>query len=543
MMHFFTPRFQLSLHKIRQAASWNDFRHAFRPGYRRSTLGLVAILSALMTGTFLAFFIYHEYSTAKDDLARNGEVLAKLLATTLQAPMYIDDKEAVRSLVVAGVRNKGVSCIKILRPDGSEYVSIKLTTYNEGAVAAGADIVIDQSLSPYAAIAGVDPGSAIIGKVVVLMDYNARKRESLQVALHILGVGLLLWLLATYLGYLLMRRLTSSFDQLVEGMAAIERGDSSQIEADFHDHELTYLSGAINGMSDTLHAREAENLALQQELLSQMESRVAHAEETMHTKLTEANKLSSLGTMASYMAHEINNPVGTMILNLDLLKDAFEDSREIYAGHYRTHGEFTLGGLDYQEYDETMPYLIDEMRNGAQRIKRIVEDLKRFAKNESAEMKDNININSIVMSAIRLTSRKVRSSTDNLELTLIDPIPQVRGNPQQLEQVLINLIINACQALPDMSKKIAVSTFNDQPARQVVVTVKDEGEGIAAALIPHLTDPFFTTKRERGGTGVGLAITSKIIKEHGGSIKFESDIGKGMVVMISLPFQETTSNA
>lgn len=542
MLQILTPRFRLSLRKFRQAASWSDFRQVFRPGYRRSTLGLVALLSALMTSTFLAFFIYHEYSSAEYDLSRNGDLIAKLLATTLQAPVYIDDKEAVRNYIVAVAHNKGVSRVKVLKYDGTEYLSVSLLPYNKVSVSAIANIIIDQSLSPEAAIAGVDPGMTVIGKVVVFMDYDVRKRESFQIATHILGVGIFLWMLATYLGYLLMRRLTSSFDSLVEGMAAIERGDSRQIEADFHDHEVTFLAGAINGMSETLHAREAENLALQQELLRQMESRVVHAEDTMHAKLTEANKLSSLGTMASYMAHEINNPVGTLILNLDLLKDVFEDSHEIYAEYYRTHGDFTLGGLDYHEYDETMPYLIDEMRNGTQKIKRIVEDLKRFAKNESAEMKDNINVNNIIMSAIRLTSRKVRSSTDNLELTLIDPIPPVRGNAQQLEQVLINLIINACQALPDMSRRIALSTFNDQEARQVVVTVKDEGEGIAAALIPHLTDPFFTTKRERGGTGVGLAITSKIIKEHGGSIKFESDIGKGMMVTISLPVQETSSN-
>lgn len=543
MLQILTPRFRLSLRKFRQAASWSDFRQVFRPGYRRSTLGLVAILSALMTGAFLSFFIYHEFSSAEYELSRNGDVIAKLLATTLQTPVYIGDKEAVRNHIVTVAHNKGVSCIKVLKPDGTEYLSVRLPPYNEVSVAATANIVIDQSLSPEAAVAGVDPGTTTIGKVVVLMDYDVRKRECLQAAVQIIGAGLLLWMLATYLGYLLMRRLTSSLDQLVEGMAAIERGDSTQIEADYHDHEVSYLAGAINGMSETLHAREAENLALQQELLSQMELRAVNAEETMHAKLTEANKLSSLGTMASYMAHEINNPVGTMILNLDLLKDAFEDSREIYAEHYRTHGDFTLGGLDYHEYDEAMPYLIDEMRNGAQRIRRIVEDLKRFAKNGSAEMQGNLNINSIIMTAVRLTSRKVRSSTDNLELTLIDPLPPVRGNAQQLEQVLINLIINACQALPDMSKKIALSSFNDQQARQVVVTVEDEGEGIAAALIPHLTDPFFTTKRERGGTGVGLAITSKIIKEHGGSIKFESDVGKGMKVSISLPAQETSPDA
>lgn len=182
-----------------------------------------------------------------------------------------------------------------------------------------------------------------------------------------------------------------------------------------------------------------------------------------------------------------------------------------------------------------MPFIIEEMCNGTQKIKRIVDDLRRFVTNESADMSEMIDINEVVTTSLRLTSRKIQSSTDHLEINLTYPLPFVQGNINQMEQVLTNLILNACQALPDPNRKILISTSLDQQRRDIVIEVEDEGEGVAAASIPHLTDPFFTTKREQGGTGIGLSLSSKVLKDHGGTINFKSDVGQGMVVRITLP--------
>lgn len=520
-------------------ASWRDISQVVNPGYRRSTLALVALLSALLTGSFLIFFILHNLSKSKDELNSRGEIIARLLVNTVQTPVYAGNKEEVRHQILSFAHTKDLVGITVFTPNGSEYVAEQFIPLKKpDVIAVYADITLDQSLSPDAAIAGIDPGEIPIGKILVLMDYGARKRESMHAAVGILGAGTLVWFVITYLGYLLMRRLTSSLDQLVEGMANIEQGEATQIEVDYKDEEIVYLVGAINRMSDTLIEREADNISLQQQLLRELESRAAYAEETMHAKLAEANRLSSLGTMASYMAHEINNPVGTMIINLDLIKDVFDDSQDIYAEYQKTNGDFMLGGLDYNDFGNTMPYIVEEMQNGAQRIRKIVEDLKRFAKKETAEIQENTDLNKVVMSAIRLTTRSIRSSTNSFEVDLSDPLPPIRGNTIQLEQVMVNLIINACQALPDMDRKLLIRSFENIEEKKNVLIVKDEGTGIDASLLPRLTDPFFTTKTNQGGSGIGLAITSKIIEEHEGNIKFESAPGEGMTVTISFPINE-----
>ncbi|MCU0290151.1 MAG: HAMP domain-containing histidine kinase, partial [Acidobacteria bacterium] len=111
----------------------------------------------------------------------------------------------------------------------------------------------------------------------------------------------------------------------------------------------------------------------------------------------------------------------------------------------------------------------------------------------------------------------------------------VCGNYQRLEQVFINLIQNACQALPDDSRGIYISSSFDDNKNEIIVQVKDEGVGIDAKHMKYITDPFFTTRIENGGTGLGLSISMKIVTDHGGSMKFESKVGVGTTVFVHLP--------
>jgi signal transduction histidine kinase len=119
----------------------------------------------------------------------------------------------------------------------------------------------------------------------------------------------------------------------------------------------------------------------------------------------------------------------------------------------------------------------------------------------------------------------------------------VRGNFQKLEQVTINLIQNACQALTDQRQAIRVSTHHDAASNCIVITVWDEGAGIAPENLSQVQDPFFTTRHESGGTGLGLSISSRIVEEHGGTMNFESEVGMGTRVRVSLPVMPAPSRA
>ena len=111
----------------------------------------------------------------------------------------------------------------------------------------------------------------------------------------------------------------------------------------------------------------------------------------------------------------------------------------------------------------------------------------------------------------------------------------MRGNAQRIEQVVVNLLLNACEALPDPERAVRVATEHDRDAGVVRIAVRDEGVGIPPEHLARLTDPFFTTKRDQGGTGLGLSVSAAIVKEHGGTLEFRSPPGAGTTVVLSLP--------
>jgi polar amino acid transport system substrate-binding protein len=252
-------------------------------------------------------------------------------------------------------------------------------------------------------------------------------------------------------------------------------------------------------------------------------------------QLIQADKMTSLGILVSGVAHEVNNPTGLILLNVPLLQKAYGDAEPVLEAHYEKHGDFRLGWLHYSRMREEIPKMLNEMHDGAKRIKRIVEDLKDFARRDDADLSGAVDLNAVVSAAIRLVDNSIKKATDSFSVFYEEELPRVRGNAQRIEQVVVNLILNACQALPDKEKGIFIRTFADAAQGAVIVEVRDEGGGIAPEHLPHLTDPFFTTRREEGGTGLGLSVSAGIVKEHGGSLRFDSSPGAGVTVTLALP--------
>jgi len=252
-------------------------------------------------------------------------------------------------------------------------------------------------------------------------------------------------------------------------------------------------------------------------------------------KLIQADKMASLGILVAGVAHEINNPNGLILLNMPIIREVYQDAEEILETRYHEQGDFTLGGLPYSRMRNEVPHLLEEMQEGANRIKRIVEELKDFARQDTAAASDPVDFNGIVQAAVRLVDSSIRAATNRFEASYAPDLPMIPGNAQRIEQVVVNLLLNACQALPDTERRIALATFHDPGAGTVVLRLSDQGTGINPEHIPHLTDPFFTTKRETGGTGLGLSVSASIVKEHDGTLEFESAPGTGTTVTLTLP--------
>ena len=252
-------------------------------------------------------------------------------------------------------------------------------------------------------------------------------------------------------------------------------------------------------------------------------------------QLYQAGKMVALGTLVSGVAHEINNPNNFIMLNAPILREAWDEALPILDEYYGENGDFSLAGMDYTTMRDKIPLLLSGIENGSSRIMQIVQDLRNFVKKDSTGLNNDVDLNRVVESALSLISNMIQKCTRNFSVSYGKDIPGIKGNFQRLEQIVINLVQNACQALPDKDKSISVSTGNDRERGCVLLVVEDEGIGISEENLARITDPFFTTKQDIGGLGLGLSISRRIIEEHHGKISFESGKGKGTRVEVCFP--------
>uniref|UniRef100_A0A831UEW4 histidine kinase n=1 Tax=Geobacter metallireducens TaxID=28232 RepID=A0A831UEW4_GEOME len=279
------------------------------------------------------------------------------------------------------------------------------------------------------------------------------------------------------------------------------------------DTEVVYCS--IRDKTERIHMEE--------------EARIAQS------RLIHANKMTSLGVLVSGIAHEINNPNTFIQGNATLIESFWRDALPILDRYRTERGDFTLGGLPYGEVERIIPRLVHGVKEGSRRISAIVSNLKDFAREDTAKAFMPINVNKIVEDAKLILSYQIHRYTDHFRMELAEDLPLALGKPQQIEQVVINLIMNALQALPDKGAGITIATMADHDSPGVIVAVRDEGEGMPREVLDRITEPFFSTRLERGGTGLGLSISAAIIREHNGTLAFESTPGGGTTATVTLP--------
>ncbi|MBF0400697.1 MAG: PAS domain-containing protein [Magnetococcales bacterium] len=249
-------------------------------------------------------------------------------------------------------------------------------------------------------------------------------------------------------------------------------------------------------------------------------------------------RLASMGFLAAGVAHEINNPNNAIHFNASLLKRGWQDALPILRAHQQTAGDFALGGVSFERAVEAIPRLIDGISHSADRISSIVASLKELTRNEAGSMAHFVNVADVVRAALLLLDHQIKKYTDFLTFQLDssgapDGLLLVWGNFQQLEQVVINLVMNALFALPDRSKSIQVRA--DMLDGEVRILVEDEGCGMDDQVQSYVFDPFFTTRSDKGGTGLGLSLVQEIVTNHGGRIQLHSKPKEGTRMTVLLP--------
>jgi two-component system, NtrC family, sensor kinase len=319
--------------------------------------------------------------------------------------------------------------------------------------------------------------------------------------------------------------------------------------------ELEMMKGNLFDQNIQLEQEVAERQKAQEELQVKqlqleksnecLELRVAEEVEKSRLRdaaLIQTEKLACIGQLAAGVAHEINNPVGFITSNLNTLKkyaDAITTyirlcDKEIRDGGYNELGQSIAECskiLKLKMILDDLPFLVDESLEGAERVKRIVMDMKNYARPDEQGLR-KADLNQSIQSTVNIVRNEIKYVAD----LIIDlgEIPQIVCNPQHLNQVITNLLVNAAHAIAEFGK-ITVNTKQEEDF--VVLSVSDTGCGIPPEIMSRIFDPFFTTKEIGKGTGLGLSIIHDIVKNHGGMIEVESEVGKGTTFTVRLPIQ------
>lgn len=285
-----------------------------------------------------------------------------------------------------------------------------------------------------------------------------------------------------------------------------------------HDDEIGELVDAVNAALNRVEvaAREADR---------------------RRAEAMQAQKLASVGTLLVGVAHEINNPNGVVAINVNVVRRLLD---RLFTTLRSSKPE--VGTLISHEELESMESELDgatkEVLSASQRIAGLVSSLKAFSQPAAGNMTERVEIAETARKATEWVRHELKRKRCRLSLEIPDHLPAIKGNGQQILQVLINLIQNACDAADHPDTPIWVKAEHDAEHGTVVVAVVDQGRGIPREHLEHVLDPFFTLRRAEGGTGLGLSISAAIVRAHGGDIRLESEVGHGTTVTVSLPVEK-----
>jgi len=376
-----------------------------------------------------------------------------------------------------------------------------------------------------------------------------RIREPVQRILYqiILVSSIAILLLSVLFSIITSRNLIMPLLALENGIKQIGMGNWQILHINERDPiEIQFLRRSFNSMQESLREKTCE-LEDSNSKLKKTNTNLINTQK----QLVHSEKMASIGQLAAGVAHEINNPTGfvstnlqTMTEYLDVYKKLFHQMDEMISSinNEKAEDEYSeiLKTIELIKDEEDFPFiledsfhLLEESLDGASRIKKIVQDLRNFARPESQDFR-LADITVAIEDALRLTNNELKYKCEVVK-ELVE-LPKILCRIDQLTQVFVNLFVNAVQAIDDHG---ILTVKSDMDSEFIIVTVCDTGSGISKGDIPKLFDPFFTTKDVGKGTGLGLAISYGIIEKHSGTIEVSSTPGEGTCFLIKIPYNRT----
>ncbi len=246
-------------------------------------------------------------------------------------------------------------------------------------------------------------------------------------------------------------------------------------------------------------------------------------------QLIHSDRLATIGMLSSGIAHEINNPTSFISVNIQNIEDNWHYIEKTIQSAPDTQSKERAVNLTTR-----MPNIFIDIKKGIKRINSIVNSLKNYYKSDKNSRKSIEDINMIIDESIQLCQNRLKEDIE-LSVNVAADIPRIYINAQEIEQVLVNLIINAIDSMQE-SKEKKMAIFADYTDEKMILTVKDTGDGIPEADMKNIFNPFFTTKPKDKGTGMGLSISKNIIQNHNGELFARHGEISGMEFIIELPF-------
>ncbi len=280
---------------------------------------------------------------------------------------------------------------------------------------------------------------------------------------------------------------------------------------------------------------EVAELKKQSKQLATRQRRDNQALKECQQQLQQAQKMETLGTLVAGVAHEINNPLNLIMYNIPLLKKVWVDLLPVLMEHKNSRPKQKFGGFAYDFLEDNLLQLVSDMELAVHRVAKTVSDLKNYSKQSNVAEKAPMQLNQAVNNALRLAKTTLKKSSVHVDLELEPDLPRIEGNLQSIEQIILNIIINAVQAIDHRQGNILIKTGFQAKDGRVYIHVKDNGKGISSILADKIFLPFVTDKQNEGGTGLGLSVTYSLVKAHQGEIDFETRTGQGTSFTVSLP--------
>jgi two-component system, NtrC family, sensor kinase len=360
----------------------------------------------------------------------------------------------------------------------------------------------------------------VLGVLDVSLDLDKVDREIREAQLRNSAMILVNVLLISLFVYIFTKRFVDApIQKLIEGTRSVSK---MKLDEPIHidsSEELGELAESFNMMRERLKEAIHELNIFTQHLEEKVKKRTKQLEEA-HMKLLAIDRLASLGQLAASVAHEINNPLYS-ILNLSkVMQRMIKDD-----------------GVPPDRLAEFKRYL-SQVSSETARVGNIVTDLLAFSR-RSRVKKSEADINEIVSTTISLLDHKLSLMNIELGLELKPDLPHFYCDSSQVQQVVINLVINAAEAMHHREiRKIIIKTDYESKQNYIILTVEDTGEGMSPDLVNKIFEPFFTTKTEGKGIGLGLAVVYGIVQSHRGDIDVQSTPGEGTTFKLFFPIKD-----